>query len=303
MLQPLKAIQNQCLRRVAGAYKRTPTAAVERETAIPPLDLYVDTIAMQRATEIEHHRVSAEIKESLDKIWAHEQRHTARMPRNRHRQSRPRNRPNNGMEHLQARAHEKEWEVIDYLTQNAARMQGSNRRCGRPGGHQHQWKATTLLSRWLDMEWKKRWNTTAQGKAATTWRTPWEKQVLRLYEGLQKHEATALFLLRTEVIGLNAWLAHIGIPDILPRCACGAQQQTVRHFLLYCPNFADLHAKMLETARSENLEEILSSGTGAQAAVRMLLRSGILGQFRLANEIAEENPTSTITIPLQDLDS
>ena len=60
---------------------------------------------------------------------------------------------------------------------------------------------------------------------------------------------------------------------------------------------------MLETARSENLEEILSSGTGAQAAVRMLLCSGILGQFRLANEIAEENPTSTITIPLQDLDS
>ena len=60
---------------------------------------------------------------------------------------------------------------------------------------------------------------------------------------------------------------------------------------------------MLETARSENLVKILSSGTGAQAAVRMLLRSGILSQFRLANKIAEENPALNITIPLQDLDS
>ena len=60
---------------------------------------------------------------------------------------------------------------------------------------------------------------------------------------------------------------------------------------------------MLETAYLENLKRILSLETGTQAAVCMLLRSGILGQFRLANEIAEENPTSTITIPLQDLDS
>ena len=298
-LQPLKAIQNKCLRRIAGAYKRTPTAAVERETVIPPLDLYINAIAMQQATTTEHHQVSAEIKEKLDELWARERPHTTEMRRGR-RLGRPRNRPDTGMEKLRARAREKGQEVSDDL-RNEAEAQGRSWRRGGMRGHQHQWKATTLISRWLDREWKKRWMAVAQGKSATTWRTPWTQPVLRLYEGLQKHEATALFLLRTEVIGLNAWLAHIGVPDILPRCACGAQAQTVRHILLHCPDLVNLRAEMLEIAQTENLEEILSSRAGSQAAVHMLLRSGLLGQFQVANEIAKESATPTS--PLRDLDS
>ena len=100
---------------------------------------------------------------------------------------------------------------------------------------------------------------------------------------------------------MNAWLAHIGVPDILPRCACGAQAQTVRHILLHCPDLVNLRAEMLEIAQTENLEEILSSRAGSQAAVHMLLRSGLLGQFRVANEIAKESATPTS--PLRDLDS
>jgi hypothetical protein len=35
----LKTTQNRCLRRVTGAYKRAPVAAIERELRIPPIDL------------------------------------------------------------------------------------------------------------------------------------------------------------------------------------------------------------------------------------------------------------------------
>ena len=42
-IKPLEGIQNKCLRRIAGAYKRTPIAALERETNIPLLNLYLDT--------------------------------------------------------------------------------------------------------------------------------------------------------------------------------------------------------------------------------------------------------------------
>ena len=69
----------------------------------------------------------------------------------------------------------------------------------------------------------------------------------------------------------------------------------MRHFLLHCLDFVDLYIKMLEIAQLENLVDILTLDTGARAAVRMLLRSGILAQFRLAHEIAK-NPT--LTIPL-----
>ena len=50
-IKPLEKIQNQCLRRITGAYKRTPRAALEREAAIPPLDLYIDTAALKRASK------------------------------------------------------------------------------------------------------------------------------------------------------------------------------------------------------------------------------------------------------------
>src|SRR5436305_9086369 len=59
--------------------------------------------------------------------------------------------------------------------------------------------------------------------------------MISLYEGLSKAEATALFLMRTEVLGLNAWLASVQVPDILPRCHYGWNAQTVRHVLMQCP--------------------------------------------------------------------
>src|SRR5207302_10148299 len=36
LLQPLRTLQNRCLRNITGAYRRTPTAALERETDTPP---------------------------------------------------------------------------------------------------------------------------------------------------------------------------------------------------------------------------------------------------------------------------
>jgi hypothetical protein len=69
-----------------------------------------------------------------------------------------------------------------------------------------------------------------------------------LYDGLLKHEATALFLLRTEVLGLNAWLASVGVPGIDKRCSCGWPAQTVRHILLFCPNHADSRALYFQRA-------------------------------------------------------
>jgi hypothetical protein len=47
-MQPLKVVQNKCLRKITGGYKRTPSAALEREAGISPLDLYTEATAFQR---------------------------------------------------------------------------------------------------------------------------------------------------------------------------------------------------------------------------------------------------------------
>ena len=113
--------------------------------------------------------------------------------------------------------------------------------------------------------------------------------MLSLYEGLTKPEATVLFLLRTEVIGLNAWLAAIRVPGILPRCPCGWTNQTVHHILLWCPQLS--RRDLIVQCRSERIEEILGRKRSAQAAARWLIEAGILAQFQVAREISKEDTT------------
>jgi len=68
-LKPLKAIQNKCLRRITGGYKRTPVAALEREAGVPPLDLYTEAMALQRAATTKGHPVNRDIEAVVNTIW------------------------------------------------------------------------------------------------------------------------------------------------------------------------------------------------------------------------------------------
>ena len=113
------------------------------------------------------------------------------------------------------------------------------------------------MDAWANHEWKKRWTRTADG-AAATWNTPWEMSPLTLYDNLPKHQTTALMLLRTEVIGLNAWLASIHVPDIIPRCDCGWQAQAVRHVLLHCSKYEQQRTDLIRATGLEDLRVILT---------------------------------------------
>ena len=120
---------------------------------------------------------------------------------------------------------------------------------------------------------------------------------MTLYEGLQKHEATALCLLRTEVIGLNAWLYSVNVPEILPRCECGWGAQNVRHVLCVCPIYSEQREDLYSQAGSRDLTEILSTPRGAQAAGRWLIRCGILPHLRLAGQIQQEDTGDQAPFP------
>ena len=69
LLEPLQKVQNQCLRRVTGAYQRIPITAMEKEAAIPPIQLYIETTALQRAAKTASNRVEKESAEALKGIW------------------------------------------------------------------------------------------------------------------------------------------------------------------------------------------------------------------------------------------
>jgi hypothetical protein len=149
---------------------------------------------------------------------------------------------------------------------------------------------SACIRNWGRQAWQRKWQAIAleyrAWSRARIWRTPWEQDTRKLYAGFSKAEATALFLMRTEVIGLNAWLASVQVPDITPHCPCGWHAQTVRHVLLHCPRHD--RVGLIRACNTENWDEILMRPECAQHAARWLVKSGALAQFKVAAEVAEE---------------
>jgi hypothetical protein len=288
-IQAMAITQNRCLRKIMGAYRRTPVAAIERESAVPPIDLFLQSQATQRAATTNDHKVTQEIEAALQQVW---DAATAPPRRTRGRPRRDRGpRPVSTMATLRKQAvkinNESRQRQIEERTEARTR---NRRNQGTPRTMQFRSKHRNIDA-YFTAEWEKRWKSHAltAGSRAMTWRGDWGQQPLNLYEGLPKHEATALFLLRTEVMGLRAWLAQIGVPGKHPACDCGAPRQTLDHILAFCPNLAAQRVELMNKTGSTEIRRILEDKDKVRHAARWLLSTKVLGQFSVAMEVEEED--------------
>ena len=170
---------------------------------------------------------------------------------------------------------------------------------GPPGRQQRQ---QTVIDEWARLEWRNRWLKTAKDKRAATWNTPWGQDPTKLYSDMPKHQATALFLLRTEVIGLNSWLASINVPGTTLDCRCGWVSQTVHHVLMICPLHSSARAELVRRTGTEDVRRMLSTPEMAQVTARWFVQQGVLQQFNLAREIDEEEEETTPFQPLDEVE-
>ena len=284
-IKPLVGVQNKCLRRIAGAYQRTPITALEREIAIPPLKIYLDTIAQQRAIKTREHPIEQSTTALLQKIW-HSQQPQNRIGGQRRRQQVVQ-RPQISQDLLRSRALER-----------VERIWQATRTPQQPQQSPHP---TKTLEKGLQQDWKIHWERKAQerqeGYQPATW-APWIPPDISLYNGLTKAEATALFLLRTEVLGLRAWLAGIGVPGVIPRCDCNWPAETATHVIFHCPQYS--REALQPYLPIQRLPACLAHQRTAQAIAKWFTRSGALAQFSTAKEIAIEPLTNYA--PFQDLE-
>jgi hypothetical protein len=65
--------------------------------------------------------------------------------------------------------------------------------------------------------------------------------------------------IRTEKIGLNAFLADCHVPDKLPIYTCGWPRQTAKHILLFYPEAADHRERLYITADSRDYLKIVAT--------------------------------------------
>jgi hypothetical protein len=222
-----------------------------------PFDLHIEQLATQRAAKVQHHAVTQGITRTLHIVW--------QAARQQNNQNWAGPRPPTGQELLRARTQR-------YIQRKRSSVGQTNQtdRTGRQGetlGRRAQELPTkTLIREKPKGQWRVRWQDKTQNKQGALWQDQAAKFRLLLYDSLDKATATALFLLRTEVIGLSAWLAKVGIPGILPRCPCGHPSQTVKHIILRCAQ--QDRSLLLPELQTLRFPDLLCSPKSAKATAR-----------------------------------
>ncbi len=261
-----------------GAYRRTPIRALEREADVPPLAEYIEAATRQRAVKSADHPVTRKIQKALKQVYDD-------CTRNRKRR-RKRN-----LEQILSSQDDTRRRALLLVEQRQA-QQGRQRR------RQQRHRSVTVSQSLLAEAWQAKWQKEADKPARreATWKDPWKDKPLLLYSGLSKAEATALFLLRTEVIGLNDWLARARVPDVDPMCPCGQYRQTVNHILHFCPLYRIQRARLQSKTANLRPGDALGDAKTAAAVAKWFVKLGVLSQFNVARDLQEED-TSGWTAP------
>jgi hypothetical protein len=264
----LQSIQGRFLRTITGAYKATATEALEIETYTEPLDLYIERNANLGFTRQSNQGQGKRIKELRQRL-----EYRTRGRRGRKRQFPP-------LYHERALQNQKQKGI--YLPKRSNVDLDTSK----------EWKRyQKSLEAYYAIKWRKRWASGTKGRAIARYRPYPMRQALEIYKGRAKPMTSILILLRTEKIGLRAFLHGMKVPAVdNPQCDCGQREETVQHFLLECAQW-DRQRQTLGPYRRKTLKEILGSREGSKRATEFVLQTGRLEQFQaVAQQGSDKQP-------------
>jgi hypothetical protein len=251
VIKAISKLQSRGLRLVAGAYKATPIRELEKETFVPPIDIYCKEIWARHIRRTYASPVGSYIQEQCRAI-----------------RSRLRRKKRQGQGQRQT--------VAATLTVDQERLAWAEKREQDLG--EGSKKATRT-------EWGRRW---VQGKreGGRGWHVSLAKdgqpkpKNFKLYSKLKKAESSVVFQARTGRIGLRHFLAKARVPEISsPECSCGGGLETAEHVLLHCWN------RPSSWPRGARFRKIMEAPECVGKVARELIQCGRLGQFSLANKL------------------
>jgi hypothetical protein len=250
VMQAIQKIQNQGLRAIAGAYKATPIRELEKETFVPPIDIYCSELRALHLRRTYATPVGDFIRSQCNVI-------KGRLHRRRQRRA-PLNKEAGPLCIAQER--------LNWANQREAELGGLG-----PKAVLTEWKRQWHQEQARGASWPE--SVAAHGEPS--------RASLKLYSKLKKAESSALFQARTGRIGLRRFLASARVPGIESGdCLCGEGKETAEHMLLHCTN-----RPATNWSRGARFDRLVSEPESGAIIARQIIQSGRLGQFSLANRL------------------
>jgi hypothetical protein len=247
-----------------------------------PIHLQIQQRTRQYHLDRQHAPATKDIERLLNSIWQ------ITRPRKKNDFRRRNTRPLAFHEILANHAKQVVEEGKEIVRQEARNKTTRTHHEPRTGALQHRWKPQTLLGKVADRDWRREWEKLKPTRTQVeAWRQAWGSQPHKLYTQQPRAIATALFQLRSGMIGLNSTLSNLNVPNVTPDCPCGAPKQNIRHVILDCPNLS--REALIAEVGTDDIHVLLRS----PATARWLIRTGILEQFSAVHELIEKSLQSS----------